>query len=253
VYGITAALDRSSTFPAFLGSFPIVVISKLPLNPFHDLPPRLWPGALPLTPVLCFSPYSILGPSYGHLSNIGAAKQVLLKYERLTMLYRSGRLRVKESSGVNFVETSVLTGKKLILERDENEKRFCHFALLCLLTSIASPVTATVDNSDTPSMQDAAAGSDNEAIAKFYEDEARKRHEIVARYYEDEARKAQDLQAHTAALARKYEKAAKADAKEAATHRQIALKLKEKNLAAASSVQKFSVVNESRGRFQRDN
>jgi hypothetical protein len=155
---------------------------------------------------------------------------------------------------------------------------FAALPLLCLLTSWASPVTATVDNSDIPSGQDAVAGSDNEAMAKYYEDEARKRHEIVARYYEDEARKAQaktrelklllehyeeksylygkkaqDLQAHTTALVRKYEKAAKADAQEAATHRQIALKLKEKNLAAASDVQKFSGVNESRRQLQRGN
>lgn len=155
---------------------------------------------------------------------------------------------------------------------------FAALSLLGLLTSLASPVTAAVDNSDIPSGQDAAAGSDDEAMAKYYEDEARKRHEIIASYYEDEARKAQaktrelklllehyeeksylygkkaqDLQAHTTALARKYEKAAKADAKEAVTHRQIALKLKEKNLAAASSVQKFSAVNESRRQFQRGN
>jgi hypothetical protein len=142
--------------------------------------------------------------------------------------------------------------------------------LLGLLASLSSPVTATVDNSDIPPEQDAPTGSDHEAIAKYYEDEARKRHEIVATYYEDEARKAQaktrelklllehyeeksylygkkaqDLQAHTTALVRKYEKAATADAKEAATHRQIALKFKEKNYAAAPSVQKFRVVNES--------
>lgn len=155
---------------------------------------------------------------------------------------------------------------------------FAALSLLGLLTSLPLPVAATVDNSDIPSGQDAAAGGDHEATAKYYEDEARKRHETVARYYEDEAmkaqaktrelklllehyeeksylygKKAQDLQAHTSALARKYEKAARADAKEAAAHRQIALKLKEKNLAAASSVQKFSVVNESRRQFQRGN
>jgi hypothetical protein len=149
-------------------------------------------------------------------------------------------------------------------------------SLLGLLALLASPVTATVDHLDIPSKQDGVAGNDDEAIARYYEDEARKRHEIVAGYYEDEARKAQaktrelklllehyeeksylygkkaqDLQAHTTALARKYEKAAKADAKEAATHRQIALKLKEKNLAAASSAQKFSVLNESRRQLQR--
>ncbi len=147
---------------------------------------------------------------------------------------------------------------------------FAALSLLGLLASLSSPVTATVDNSDFPLAQDAPAGSDHEAIAKYYEDEARKRHEIVANYYEDEARKAQaktrelklllehyeeksylygkkaqDLQAHTTALVRKYEKAVKVDAKEAATHRQIAFKLKEKSLAAAPNVQKFSVVNES--------
>lgn len=147
---------------------------------------------------------------------------------------------------------------------------FAALSLLGLLASLSSPVTATVDDSEIPSGQDPPVGSDHEAMARYYEDEARKRHEIVAKYYEDEARKAQvktkelklllehyeekgylygkkaqDLQAHTTALVRKYEQAAMADAKEAATHRQIALEFKEKNHAATSSVQKFSVVNES--------
>lgn len=185
------------------------------------------------------------------------------------MPYPSGRLRVKEYSGVNFVETSVLASVKNGYEM-KTINIFAALSLFGLLASLSSPVTATVDNSEIPSGQDPPAGSDHEAIAKCYEDKAKKRHEIVAKYYEDEARKAQaktrelklllehygeksylygkkaqDLQAHTMALVRKHEQAAKADAREAAIHRQIALQLKEKHHAAASNVQKFSVVNES--------
>ena len=106
----------------------------------------------------------------------------------------------------------------------------------------------------------------NEAVERYFEDELMKKHETVAKYYEEEARKsrakvkeletmlahyeeksylygkkAQDLQAHTEALVRKYKEAAKADAREAASHRQIALTLKEKN-HSASKTQKLSVV-----------
>lgn len=58
-------------------------------------------------------------------------------------------------------------------------------------------------------------------------------------HYEEKSylygKKAQDLQAHTEALIRKYEGAVKADAKEAASHRQIALSLKEKNYPASKA------------------
>lgn len=108
--------------------------------------------------------------------------------------------------------------------------------------------------------------NDQEALERFYEEEAQKRHETIARYYEEEGKKnqaktqelkrllehyeeksylygkkAQDLQAHTDALLRKHTEAARMDAAEAASHRQIALKLKEK-IDSTPRIQKVSVI-----------
>lgn len=130
---------------------------------------------------------------------------------------------------------------------------------ILILLAMLSPPALAAGNSATQKTGDNVAGSGNhEALEKYYEEEARKRHEVVAKYYEDEAakmqakatelklllehyeeksylygKKAQDLQAHTEALVRKYEKAARQDVAEAASHRQIASKLKEKNYAAS--------------------
>ncbi len=133
------------------------------------------------------------------------------------------------------------------------------------LASLSSPATATVDDpnirsSETPRPADAA-------LAQHYEIEASKTHETIAEYYEAESLKmrekaqeqrrlfeqyteksylhgkqAQDLQGHAAALAHKYEQAAKADASVAVSHRQIASKLRG-NHATASGISK---INESR-------
>ncbi|SEO28882.1 hypothetical protein SAMN05216404_11645 [Nitrosospira multiformis] len=144
------------------------------------------------------------------------------------------------------------------------------YALLSVLI-LLTPLTQAAGHPDTRITQTIAQNDEqnsnaHEAAEKHFEDELMKKHETVAKYYEDEARKsrakvkeleimlahyeeksylygkkAQDLQAHTAALVRKYEEAAKADAREAASHRQIALTLKEKN-HPASKTQKLSVV-----------
>jgi hypothetical protein len=136
---------------------------------------------------------------------------------------------------------------------------------------LLAPITQAADHSDTRitraiAQNDEQTSDAHEAAERHFEDELMKKHETVAKYYEDEARKsqakvkelaimlahyeeksylygkkAQDLQAHTEALVRKYEEAAKADAREAASHRQIALTLKEKN-HPASKTQKLSVV-----------
>lgn len=77
----------------------------------------------------------------------------------------------------------------------------------------------------------------HEAVARHYEDIARElqakiqeQKQLLA-HYEDKSylygRRAQDLQAHADALVRKYEEAAKVNLKEAALHRQLALKIKE--------------------------
>jgi hypothetical protein len=110
--------------------------------------------------------------------------------------------------------------------------------------------------------QNTSTPGTREATEKYYEDELMKKHEIVAKYYEDEAKKlqakvkelktllahyeeksyiygkkAQDLQAHTEALIRKYEQGVALDIKEAVSHRQIALRLKEKNFAPSNAQQ----------------
>jgi predicted ribosome quality control (RQC) complex YloA/Tae2 family protein len=134
----------------------------------------------------------------------------------------------------------------------------------CTLLSVLiflAPIAGAADHSDTrTNAQNAPSPDAYEAAERYFEDELMKKHETVAKYYEDEARKsqekvkelkamlahyeeksylygkkAQDLQAHTEALIRKYEGTVKADAKEAASHRQIALSLKEKNYPASKT------------------
>ncbi len=142
--------------------------------------------------------------------------------------------------------------------------------LLTVLTLLA-PITQAADPSDTRitrtiTQNDEQNSNAHAAVERYFEDELMKKHETVAKYYEEEAgksrakvkeletmlahyeeksylygKKAQDLQAQTEALVRKYEEAAKADAREAASHRLIALTLKEKN-HPASETQKLSIV-----------
>src|SRR5688500_13816222 len=145
------------------------------------------------------------------------------------------------------------------------------FAVLSVLGLLASlsPCASAVESFRTQTIAQNASAQSAREVEKHYEDELMKKHEMVAKYYEDEAKKmqektkelkvllehyeeksylygkkAQDLQAHTEALVRKYEGAAKADAKEAASHRQIALRLKEKNYAG-SRTQRLSAIDES--------
>lgn len=108
-----------------------------------------------------------------------------------------------------------------------------------------------------------------EALERYYEEVAQKKHETLALYYEEEEKKnqakaqelrrllehyseksyiygkrAQDLQAHTDALLSKHMQAARMDAAEAASHRQIALKLKDK-INSAPRIQNVSVIEKS--------
>ena len=102
--------------------------------------------------------------------------------------------------------------------------------------------------------QNAVTRNDHETVAKYYEDVARKmqakveEQKLLLEQYEDKSylygREAQDLQAHTHALVRKYEKEAKANVKEAALHRQMALKLQE-SIYSASGLQKLSTVSKA--------
>jgi hypothetical protein len=147
-------------------------------------------------------------------------------------------------------------------------------AALSILGLLGLPASSAfaVENTDIyPSRQNAGTPSEREAVEKYYEEEARKRHETVAKYYEDEAgkmqakakelklllehyedksylygKKAQDLQAHTEALVRKYENSARTDAAEAASHRQIALKLRDKERRYAETrSQRLSAIDGS--------
>jgi hypothetical protein len=89
----------------------------------------------------------------------------------------------------------------------------------------------------SPTQFEAEASKNHETLAKYYEDSAAEmrakadEHKLLLEQYEDKSylygKKAQDLQSHAAALIRKYEHSAEADAKKADTHRQIASRLKE--------------------------
>jgi hypothetical protein len=89
----------------------------------------------------------------------------------------------------------------------------------------------------SPTQFEAEASKNHQTLAKYYEDSAAEmrakaeEHKLLLEQYEDKSylygKKAQDLQSHAAALIRKYEQSAEADAKKADTHRQIASRLKE--------------------------
>lgn len=99
---------------------------------------------------------------------------------------------------------------------------------------------------------EAQASKNHETIAKYYEDSAAEmqakaqEHKLLLEQYEEKSylygKNAQDLQSHAAALIRKYEQAAEADAKKANTHRTIASRLKEN----ADTESRLSTANASR-------
>jgi hypothetical protein len=92
---------------------------------------------------------------------------------------------------------------------------------------------------DTPEIraaaQSAATSGEHEFVAKYYEKAAAQLHakmkeqkELLEQYESKSylyGRQAQDLQSHTLALIRDYEKSVEASNKEAALHRQMAAKL----------------------------
>lgn len=116
-------------------------------------------------------------------------------------------------------------------------------SLLSLLAVLSSPVFSF----DVASaVQNATTARDHEVVAKHYQEVAK---EMQAKQQEQKqlleeyqnhsylyGRQAQDLQSHTEALARKYEKEAQASMKEAELHHQMALQLEQQN----SSEQRFS-------------
>lgn len=116
-------------------------------------------------------------------------------------------------------------------------------SLLGLFIALGPSAAVAEDFGINAAAHSAATRSDHEAVAKYYEDLATQTQEKIREqrqlleHYEDKSylygRQAQDLQAHTDALIRKYEKEASANIKEAAWHRQLASKLEENSYSAA--------------------
>ncbi len=104
----------------------------------------------------------------------------------------------------------------------------------------------------SPTQFEAEASKNHQTLAKYYEDSAAEmrakaeEHKLLLEQYEDKSylygKKAQDLQAHAAALIRKYEQSAEADAKKSDTHRQIASRLRENS----DTESRLSTANASR-------
>jgi len=120
-------------------------------------------------------------------------------------------------------------------------------AFIIALLALLNPFATAAQSLDAPEIRAAAANattqSDHEDVAKQYEDAAAQIQAKVAEkkelleHYEDKSylygRRAQDLQSHTHALIRNYEKAVAENMRAAAFHRQIASKLNENHAASA--------------------
>ena len=128
------------------------------------------------------------------------------------------------------------------------------------LSALLSPAIMAADVTDGSNIlaaaQSATTPSEHEAVAKYYEDAAKamrakmQEQQQLLEHYQDKSylygKKAQDLQAHTEALVRKYENAARTDATEAASHRQIASKLRDKERRYAETrSQRLSAIDGS--------
>ena len=109
-------------------------------------------------------------------------------------------------------------------------------SLLSLLAVLSSPSFSFDIKS---AVQNAVTARDHEIAAKHYLEVAkemqakeREQKQLLDEYQNHSylyGRQAQDLQAHTEALARKYEKEAQASMKEAELHHQMALQLEQQN------------------------
>jgi hypothetical protein len=121
---------------------------------------------------------------------------------------------------------------------------FAALSMVGVLIVTSSSVVAA-QPIDTPEIraaaQNAVTRSDHESIAKFYESTAAqmqakvKEQKELLEQYENKSylygRQAQDLQSHTAALIRDYEKSVEASTQVAALHRQMAAKLNQNHAA----------------------
>jgi hypothetical protein len=137
------------------------------------------------------------------------------------------------------------------------DKIISTFSLLSFIAAMSLPVQATaqVENSDIHVIsRNAVTRSDHEAVAKYYENAAMEmqakaqEQKRLLEQYEDKSylygREAQDLQAHTHALARKYEKEAQANVREATLHRQMASQLAESDFTGSGGLQKLSLISD---------
>ena len=123
-------------------------------------------------------------------------------------------------------------------------------SMMGVLVSTSSSVVAA-QPIDTPEIRAAARHSvtrgDHESIAKYYENTAAQMQAKVTEQkelleqYENKSylygRQAQDLQSHTSALIRDYEKSAEASTQVATLHRQMAARLNQ-NHAASTQLRK---------------
>jgi len=121
---------------------------------------------------------------------------------------------------------------------------FAALAMIGVLAS-ASSVVAAAQPIDTPEIraaaQTATTRDEHESIAEYYENTAAQMQAKLAEQkelleqYENKSylygRQAQDLQSHTSALIRDYEKSVKASVKAAALHRQMAARLNQNHAA----------------------
>ena len=119
-------------------------------------------------------------------------------------------------------------------------------AFIVALLALLNPFATAAQSLGAPEIRAAAANAtsqrDHEDVAKHYEDAAPKIQAKVAEkkelleHYEDKTylygRRAQDLQSHTHALIRNYEKALAAHLQAAAFHRQLASQLDENQVAS---------------------
>ena len=140
-------------------------------------------------------------------------------------------------------------------------KVFAALSIVGLLASLSpSAFAAQSDDASVTSEaseiraagQNATTRSDHEAAAEYYEDAATQiqakveEQKQLLEHYEDKSylygRRAQDLQSHTTALVRHYEKTVKTHIQQAALHRQMASKLEENH--AVSGTQTASAADE---------
>lgn len=133
---------------------------------------------------------------------------------------------------------------------------FSLFSLM-FMAAMSLPVQAAaeVEGFDVDAAsRNAVTRSDHEAVARYYDNAAvetqAKAHEQkrLLEQYENKSylygREAQDMLAHTYALARKYEKEAQANTREAALHRQMASQIEENDFTRNDSLQKLSTISD---------